>query len=130
VGRADAAKHIKSDTREQPKPEEPMELDPQVRLITEPGGAQIFSAANMHSTVPNTSGKTRFSIDFRTVNLADIQVKRGAHNIDSHPTGTSLRDFMKGKDLSRVSEEVVEAYDTPGTADGVKLYRPEAVGAR
>ncbi len=42
TGRADAAKHIKSDTREQPKPEQPMELDPQVRLITEPGGAQSF----------------------------------------------------------------------------------------
>ena len=57
TGRADAAKHIKSDTREQPKPEQPMELDPQVRVISEPGGALVFSAANMHSTVPNTSGK-------------------------------------------------------------------------
>ena len=47
-----------------------------------------------------------------------------------NPTGTSLRDFMKGKDLSRVSEEIVEAYDTPGTPDGVKVYRPEVVGAR
>jgi hypothetical protein len=37
---------------------------------------------------------------------------------------------MKGKDLSRVSEEIVEAYDTPGTPDGVKVYRPEVVGAR
>ena len=113
-----------------PSRKQPMELDPQVRVITEPGGAQVFSAANMHSTVPNTSGKTRFSIDFRTVNIADIKAKRGAHNIDSYPTGTSLRDFMKGKDLSRISEEIVEAYDTPGTADGVKLYRPEAVAAR
>ena len=100
------------------------------RLITEPGGAQVFAAAQMHSTVPNTSGRTRFSIDFRTVNILDIQAKRGAHNIDSNPTGTSLRDFMKGKDLSRVSEEIVEAYDTPGTPDGVKVYRPEVVGAR
>src|SRR6266436_2437919 len=41
TGRADAAKHIKSDTREQPKPEQPMELDPQVRVISEPGGALV-----------------------------------------------------------------------------------------
>ena len=130
TGRADAAKHIKSDTREQPKPEEPMELDPQIRLISEPGGPLLFSAANMHSTVPNTSGKTRFSIDFRTVSLIDVKAKHGAPNIDSHPTGTSLRDFMKGTDLSPMPEEIAAAYDSPGTADGVKVYRPEAVAAR
>ena len=32
TGRKDAAKHVKSDTRKQPKPEEPIELDPQIRL--------------------------------------------------------------------------------------------------
>jgi len=130
TGRADAAKHIKSDTREQPKPEQPMELDPQVRLITEPGGAQVFSAANMHSTVPNTSGRTRFSIDFRTVSLIDVKAKNGAPNLDSHPIGTSLRDFMKGTDLSPMPEEVAAAYDSPEAADGVKVYRPEVVSAR
>ena len=130
TGRADAAKHIKSDTREQPKPEQPMELDPQVRVISEPGGALVFSAANMHSTVPNTSGKTRFSIDFRTVSLTDVKSKTGAPNLDSHPIGTSLRDFMRGKDLSPMPEDVAAAYDTSGASDGVKVYRPETVGAR
>jgi len=32
VGRKDASKHIKTDTRKQPKPEEPIKLDPQVRM--------------------------------------------------------------------------------------------------
>ena len=32
----------------------------------------IFSAAQLHSTVPNTTDRTRFSIDFRTVNLDDL----------------------------------------------------------
>ncbi len=73
TGRASAAQHIKSDTRKQPKPEQEMELDPQVRLVPEPGGVILFSAAQMHSTVPNTSGRTRFSIDFRTVNLSDVR---------------------------------------------------------
>ncbi|MGC2400876.1 MAG: hypothetical protein WA510_13880, partial [Acidobacteriaceae bacterium] len=131
TGRADAAKHIKSDTREQPKPEQPMELDPQVRVITEPGGALVFSAANMHSTVPNTSGRTRFSIDFRTVNLLDVKARKGAHNIDSQPVGTSLRDFMKGVDLSPMPEDVATAYDSPDAAGGgVKVFRPELVGSK
>jgi hypothetical protein len=131
TSRVDAAKHIKSDTRVQPKPEQEMELDPQVRIITEPGGALVFSAAQMHSTVPNTSGRTRFSIDFRTVNILDVKAKRGAHNIDSRPTGTSLRDFMKGVDLSPMPEDVAAAYDSPdANAGGVKVFRPELVGSK
>src|SRR5438128_1607788 len=56
--RKNAAKHIKTDSRDQPRPEEPMELDPQVRIVSKIGGIMIFSAAQMHSTVPNTSGYT------------------------------------------------------------------------
>jgi hypothetical protein len=131
TSRADAAKHIKSDTRVQPKPEQDMELDPQVRVITEPGGALVFSAAHMHSTVPNTSGRTRFSIDFRTVNLNDVKAKKGAPNIDSQPVGTSLRDFMKGVDLSPMPEDVAAAYDSgDANAAGVKVFRPELVGTK
>lgn len=130
TGRAEAAKHIKTDTREQPKPEEPMDLDPQVRVISEPGGALIFSAAQMHSTVPNTSGRTRFSIDFRTVNLHDVKTKTGAPNIDSEPVGTSLRDFMKGSDLSRMPEDVVALYDDEAAREGVLIYQPGAVAAK
>jgi hypothetical protein len=124
VGRASAAQHIKSDTRKQPKPEQPMEMDPQIRVINEPGGMVAFSGAQMHSTVPNTSGKTRFSIDFRTVNIEDVKNKIGAPNIDSECTGTSLRDFMKGRDLSRMPEDIVSLYDQQSAADGVLVYQP------
>jgi hypothetical protein len=37
---------------------------------------------------------------------------------------------MKGTDLSPVPEEIAAAYDSPDAADGVKVYRPEVVGAR
>ena len=62
----------KADTRVQPHAEEPMELDPQIRVVCQVGGAYLFSAAHLHSTVPNTSSVTRFSIDFRTVHLDDV----------------------------------------------------------
>ncbi len=124
TGRASAAQHIKSDTRKQPKPEQPMELDPQMRIVTGPGGIVAFSGAQMHSTVPNNSGKTRFSIDFRTVDINDVKNKIGAPNIDSECTGTSLRDFMKGTDLSRMPEDIAAAYDQEGVKEGVLVYQP------
>jgi hypothetical protein len=121
--RASAATQIKTDTRKQPKAEEPMELDPQVRLIPKPGGVLLFSGASMHSTVPNTSGYTRFSIDFRTVHLDDVKAKQGAPNIDSECTGTTLRDFLQGTELARLPEEVVSPYDTaPPSEDAVLIY--------
>lgn len=123
-GRASAAQHIKSDTRKQPKPEQPMELDPQIRVINGPGGIVAFSAAQMHSTVPNTSGRTRFSIDFRTVNIEDVKNKIGAPNIDSECTGTSLRDFMRSSDLTRMPEEIAALYDDAAVEGGVLVYQP------
>jgi Phytanoyl-CoA dioxygenase (PhyH) len=116
TSRKEAAKHVKSDTRVQPKPEEEIELDPQVRPICEPGGLVIFSAAQMHSSVPNTSGKTRFSIDFRTVHIDDVAEHRGAPNIDSECTGTTMGDYLRISDLAHVSGELVEEYDTPAPA--------------
>ncbi len=109
--RKNAAKHIKTDTRKQPHPEEPFELEPQLRLVPKVGGMIVFSGAQMHSTVPNTSGYTRFSIDFRTVHLDDAVAKKGALNIDSACTGTSLGDFLRGSDFSPISESLVASYD-------------------
>jgi hypothetical protein len=133
VGRKDASKHIKSDTRKQPKAEQVVELDPQVRVVSDVGGALVFSAAQLHSTVPNTSGKARFSIDFRTVNLADLRAGRAAPNVDSRPTGTSLRDFVRCSDLAPMPEDVVRMYDigheADAAGDGVLVFRPEAVGS-
>jgi hypothetical protein len=50
-----AAQQIGVDTRKQPRAEESMELDPQIRIVCPVGGMLLFSAAQMHSTVPNTS---------------------------------------------------------------------------
>lgn len=97
----------------QPKPEEPIELDPQLRPLVEPGGLILFSAAQMHSSVPNTSGRTRFSIDFRTVHLNDAESVGGAPNLDGECTGTTMGDYLRGTDLAHVPKELVVRYDTP-----------------
>jgi hypothetical protein len=109
-GRKTAAQHVKSDTRVQPKAQQPLEPDPQIRLLVRPGGTILFSAAQMHSTVPNTSGLARYSIDFRTVDLADARASRGAPNIDSACTGTTMADYLRVSDLAHVPDEVVAAF--------------------
>jgi hypothetical protein len=108
--RFSAAQQINRDTRVQPKPEEAIELDPQVRIVCEVGGMTLFSAAHLHSTVPNTTSETRYSIDFRTVHLDDVSSRSGAPNIDSACTGTTMRDYLRGTDLCHISDELVPLY--------------------
>jgi hypothetical protein len=111
TGRQQAAKQVKKETRKQPQAAEPLELAPDVRVVTPPGGTLVFSAAQLHSTVPNTTSRTRFSIDFRTVNLNDLLEGVAAPNVDSECTGTTLRDFLRASDLEPLPEDVVAAYD-------------------
>jgi hypothetical protein len=126
TGRKDAAKHVKADTRKQPKPEEPMELDPQIRFVPPAGGIVLFSAAHMHSTVPNTSGAARYSIDFRTVHLDEVESRGGAPNVDSAPKGTSLRDFKRATDQAEIPENLVAAYDDAEAQVGELVFAPPA----
>jgi len=124
--RAAAATQIKTDTRKQPQAEEPMELDPQIRLVCPVGGIILFAGAHMHSTVPNDSGYTRFSIDFRTVNVDDVSSMKGAPNLDSACTGTSLRDFLRATDLTRLANDLIAPYDTePVGEDAVLVFGSE-----
>ncbi|HVB99779.1 MAG TPA: hypothetical protein VNJ12_10680 [Candidatus Dormibacteraeota bacterium] len=125
VGRRTAAQQIQSDTRKQPHALEPLELEPEVRLVPPPGGVIQFSAAQLHSTVPNTSGRARYSIDFRTFHLDDAAARKGAPNLDSAPTGTSLRDFVRGTDFAPIGKEVVTLYDAGnGVSKGELIFRP------
>src|SRR5262249_40849586 len=114
------------DTRQQPRAEEPLELEPQIRIVCPVGGIILFSAAQLHATVPNTCGHTRFSIDFRTAHFDDIVAKRGSPNVDSSPAGTSLRHLMHGIDLSRLPEEVVTFYEDQPPTSGVLVFQPES----
>jgi hypothetical protein len=127
--RSDAAKHVRSDTREQPKPQQEIEQE-DLRVICPPGGIILFSAAQLHGTVPNTSGVARYSIDFRTVHLDEVLAHDGARNIDARCTGTTMGDYLRCTDLQHLPAEVIASYDegakiaavTPvATAAGIAL---------
>jgi len=124
-GRKDAAKYITADLRKQPAPREPMDLEAPLRIVCPVGGLVLFAAAQMHSTVPNTSGRTRFSIDFRTVNRLDLEDGRGAANVDTYSQGTSLRDFVRGSDGAAMSDELISRYDSGDVPkDAVLVFKP------
>ncbi len=115
--------YLREDPRPLPKPTQPIDLDPQIRLIIPPGGMILFSAAQLHSSVPNTSGLTRFSIDFRMVNLDDVMEKRGAPKVDEECTGTTMRDYQRGTDFSHIPNELVGLYDDHTASKGVLTYQ-------
>jgi hypothetical protein len=131
-GRKNAAREVKADTRKQPKPTAPLELEPEFRVVCPPGGLILFSGAQLHSTVPNTSGRSRFSIDFRTAHADELAVKGGAPNLDTEPTGTTLYELRRADDLSPVPPEVIALYDPNPPQDGEGLIfqpPPEATQA-
>ncbi len=110
TSRFNAASHLKVDTRVQPRSLEPVEPEPDLRILPEVGGLLSFSAAQLHSTVPNRSGRTRFSIDFRTVHRGDAEALQGAANIDSYCTGTSMPDYLRIADLQHLPDTLIERY--------------------
>ena len=108
--RVTASQHVKSDTREQPKAQQ--DLQPiTVQYLPPPGGVILFSGAHLHETVPNTTDVARYSIDFRTVHYADALQRRGAANVDSRCTGTTMRDYLRASDLTQLPDELIALYD-------------------
>jgi hypothetical protein len=109
--RFNAANQIGTDTRPQPQALEPVQMEGDLRLAPPPGGIIVFSGAQLHSSVRNMSGRTRFSIDFRTVNGEDAASLRGARNVDSECTGSTMHDYLRCTDLAHLPDATLELYE-------------------
>jgi hypothetical protein len=99
VGRAAALSQISKDARKHPLPLNDPSIEQEFRFGARAGDAILFSAAHLHATVPNTSGATRFSTDFRTISLEDLRSGQGGPNVDCRARGTTLGDFLRVSDL-------------------------------
>jgi hypothetical protein len=130
--RAAASSNVRTEVRPLPGPTEQVDLSSSTVLVTPVGGTIEFSGHHLHSSVPNISGRTRFSIDFRTVNIDDIRCGAGARNVDSHCTGSSIRDFISAADLSPMPDDVVALFNDGTETTGDLVYVPpgQAVSAR
>lgn len=104
VGRKLATSQLKSDARNHPLPLEELSSDEEFRFGAAAGNAILFSAAHLHATAPNTSDRTRYSMDFRTVDVEDLRNGVGAPNIDSESRGSTLGDFLRVSDLRPMSQ--------------------------
>lgn len=58
------------------------------------GDIIVFSAAQLHQTVKNSSSITRYSLDFRAVHLGDHKAGLGAPNADNGSKPEALKDYF------------------------------------
>lgn len=76
-------------------------------VLPAPGAVLLFSGAQLHTSIPNTSGRARYSVDFRTVDAGDLAAGRGAPLVDAACTGTAVRDFRNVADGRTFDEGLV-----------------------
>ena len=78
---------------------EAVHLGPGVGFSCQRGETLLFSGAHFHRTLPQAKGRTRFSLDFRIVQLEDAEAGRGAPNVDNRSRGSALVDYVRGVDF-------------------------------
>jgi hypothetical protein len=101
--------------------------DQQLVIIPAPGQVLLFAGTQLHVSIPNTSGLARYSVDFRTVDVADLLAGRGAPLVDVHCTGTAIRDFLSVADGSAFDEDLVtKLYGAPPSDAMLVFEAPEA----
>ena len=76
------------------------------------------------------TGRSRFSIDFRTAHLDALATYGGAPNIDRQCTGTTLFELRRASDLAPVPEEIIRVYDPNPPEDREGLVFKPPVEAR
>ena len=74
-----------------------------------PDEVLLFSGAQLHKSIPNTSGLSRYSVDFRTLDVSDLLEGGGARLVDAWCTGTAVRDFVRVQDERHLPEETVRS---------------------
>jgi Phytanoyl-CoA dioxygenase (PhyH) len=129
TGRKNAAQYRHGeDKRGIPQPTEDFKSPGAVQVVLPVGGMVLFSADQLHATSANTTGKTRFSIDFRIVDVEHVRANLGAPLVDNGSTGTALRDFRRISDGSAFPEDLVALNDSGEIpADGILVFKPETI---
>lgn len=96
-------------------------------LLPSPGSILLFSADQLHRSIPNTSGLSRYSIDYRVVCTDDIEAGRGAPALDVACTGTAIRDFKRLSDDAEIPDRIVRIIEpVPPSGDVALTFTPPA----
>ena len=67
-----------------PESRAPLDGEPELPVLIEPGDLLCFSGAHLHASRPNRTGRTRLSIDTRIVEGGDLGAGHGPANVDGH----------------------------------------------
>jgi hypothetical protein len=127
--RRTTATQIKGESQARPAAVEHEPSEPLV-VLPRPGSVLLFSGAQLHASIPNDSGRSRFSIDFRTVDRRDVVSRTGAPLVDAECTGTSLRDFVQSGSGEPFDEDFVCSLHGVPPSDAVLIFSAEPAEAR
>ena len=120
--RLNTAQYVKSDPRARPAAQD---WNPEGEFIPllSPGAILLFSGSQLHRTIPNTSGLSRYSVDFRTVDRRDVEDGIGTPALDVRCTGTALRDFIGVASAARIDENLVRKVEgAPPPEDAILVF--------
>ena len=78
-------------------------------VVVDPGDVVCFSGAHLHASVVNTTGKTRFSCEIRSVNATDYREGLGAPNVDGEAPREPLHWFKSIEARSGSLADLVRA---------------------
>ena len=129
TGRKNAAdQRSTEDKRGIPRPTGAVEHPGTCQIVLPVGGMVLFSANEMHATTQNITGKTRFSIDFRVVDVEHVREGVGAETVDNSSQGVALRDFRRVSDDADFPKELIEKYDSglDEAGESVLVFKPTA----
>jgi hypothetical protein len=119
--RLTTAKQVKRETQSRPEAPAHQPANPFIP-VGRPGSVLLFSGSHLHATIPNTSDRSRYSIDFRTVDRRDVAAGAGAQLVDVECTGTALRDFVSIESGERIDEPLIRRLHGDPPEDAMLVF--------
>lgn len=68
---------------------------PSTGFAARAGQNLLFAGAHFHQTRDHAAGRTRFSLDFRLIDLDDHEAGIGAPNVDNRSRGSAVIDYVR-----------------------------------
>jgi hypothetical protein len=115
------AKQVGKDSRSRPGAKNHTAPEELV-VLPIPGQVILFSGAQLHASIRNISGMSRYSVDFRTISRQDVEAGIGAPLVDVRCTGTMLREFACVSTEERLPEEFVRKIAGAPPDDAILLF--------